>query len=100
MANTIPADYVFPPGLPLDVCTRLRGADATSMAAAVDAAYAALAFPDERVLLPAERLTPAQRVLAATLVTCCIWTESGRHRLPGHEDLPQWLGLEPLDALS
>ena len=105
MANTIPADYVFPPGLPADVCTRLREADSTSIAAVVDAAFAELAFPEHLILLPAERLTPAQRALAQTLAACRIHTKSScgygrRYAVPEGEDLAQWLGLEPPDALS
>ena len=105
MANTIPADYVFPPGLPADVCTRLREADSTSIAAVVDAALAELAFPEHPILLPAERLTHAQRALAQTLAACRIRTQSTcghnrRYAVPEDEDLAQWLGLDPPDALQ
>lgn len=105
MANPIPADYVFPPGLPADVCTQLREADSTSIAAVVDAAFAELAFPEHPILLPAERLTPAQRALAETLAACRIRTQSScghgrRYAVPETEDLAQWLGLDPPDALQ
>lgn len=98
--STPPAqDYAFPPELPAEVAALLANAERASMDAAVDAAFAAVAFPPGQ-LLPAERLTPAQRALAQTLVECRIWTPACRGRLPDRSDLRAWLGLEPGEVFT
>jgi hypothetical protein len=99
MPSSIPSDYSFPSDLPAELVELLRTVDRDSMDAVVDAAFAAVAYPPG-ALLPAERLTPAQRALVQTLVECRIWSPSCRGRLPDREDLRRWLGLEAPDAFQ
>lgn len=97
----VPPDYELPAELPAELAARLRRADRDSKESVVDAAFEAVEFPPQvQDLLPAERLTSAQRALVQTLVECRIWAESCRGRLPDREDLRRWLGVEPPDPFQ
>jgi len=107
MEATVPADYPFPAALPAEVAALLAAPPGTAEggeethANAIDRAFAAVAFPPQvEGLLPAERLTPAQRALVETLVACNLWSPSCRGRLPDREDLRRWLGVDPPDPFQ
>ena len=101
MTTSIPADYSFPADLPAALVTLFRGVQDDCWAPAVGRAFAAVEFPTaDQGMLPAERLTPAQRALVQTLVECRIWSDSCRGRLPDREELRRWLGSEPPDPFQ